>query len=721
MNKISFLCASSLMWATLLAQTTTTPLTRETMSLSTRSASGNNRLPYPESKKENTVLTLHGQTIPDPYAWLEAPAETPAVKQWIQKQQTFTEGHFQKMMFRESIRLALAEKWDYPKHGVPMRKKGRLYYNFNPGLLNQSKLMMQNEQGLESLVLDPNTFSEDGTASLATYSISEDGNHLAYAISEAGSDWRTIKVLHLPTMQLTSDLVENVKFSGIAWQGNGFYYSRFPRNQAGAFVAENAGQQVFYHTLGTPQSKDELIFEDKNNPKHGNYGYTVSSEKLLVISQTKGTHGNRIWVKPTGPDMGKKKFIPLIQDFSSESNVVAFENNQVYLLTNHKAPNHRLIRIDLNKPQEKDWKEVIPAGDGVLQAVYRIPNGWMALYNRNVKNELVRFQEGAQPQTIQLPAMGTIAGVSVEEETGEAFFALTSFHMPATIYRLSPGASSPEKYKASGLDIDAEKYEVKQVRYASKDGTVIPMYLFYKKDMPLENRACLLYGYGGFNIPVMPSFSLVNWLFVESGGVYAVPALRGGGEFGEEWHTAGMLEKKQNVFDDFIGAAEYLIEKGITSPARLAIHGRSNGGLLVGACMLQRPDLFKVAIPAVGVLDMLKFHQFTIGHAWMVEYGNPEDPAHFPYIFKYSPLHQIKQGKTYPATLIMTADHDDRVVPAHSFKFAAALQAAQQGMNPILIRIESNAGHGAGKSTAMVIQDYTDFLAFLFTHLAEKP
>lgn len=708
------------MLSTLHAQTTTPTLTRTSMSTSDRSGAGYFRLPYPVSKKDNTVLNLHGQTIPDPYAWLEAPAETPEVKSWIQKQQKFTENQFEKMMFRESIRMALAEKWDYPKHGVPMRKNGRLYYNFNPGLLNQSRLMVQNEQGLETLVLDPNTFSEDGTASLATYSISENGDYLAYAISEAGSDWRTIKVLHLPSMKLTTDVVENVKFSGIAWQGNGFYYSRFPRSQNGAFVAENAGQQVYYHTLGTPQSTDELIFEDKNNPKHGNYGYTLSREKLLVISQTKGTHGNRIWVKPTGPDMGKKKFIPLISDFSSESNVVAFENNQVFLLTNHKAPNYRLIRIDLNKPQEKDWQDVIPAGDGVLQSVHRIPNGWLALYNRNVKNELVRVMEGAQNQNIQLPAPGTIAGVSVDEETGETFFALTSFHMPATIYRLQAGSLIPEKYRPSGLDIDTEKYEVQQVRYASKDGTIIPMYLFYRKDVRLQNRACLLYGYGGFNIPVMPSFSLVNWLFVESGGVYAVPALRGGGEFGENWHTGGMLEKKQNVFDDFIGAAEYLIEKGITSPSRLAIHGRSNGGLLVGACMLQRPDLFKVAIPAVGVLDMLKFHQFTIGHAWMVEYGNPEDPAHFPYLFKYSPLHQIKQGVNYPATLIMTADHDDRVVPAHSFKFAAALQTAQQGVNPILIRIESNAGHGAGKPTAMVIQDYTDFLAFLFTHLAEK-
>lgn len=684
----------------------------------TGTLSRNPRRP-PRTAQTSPPYTMHGQTIEDPYSWLEQPAEVPDVKRWIQLQQSYTEHVLGSQMYREAIRLILKEKWNYPKTGVPQRKGKRLYYAYNPGLLNQFQLWSRAEDGEETLVLDPNKFSEDGTSSLATWSISKDGKLLAYAISDAGSDWRTIRVLNLETGQTLNDVVSNVKFSEISWLGNGFFYSRFPRNESGALINENAGQQVCYHQLGTDSQTDQVIFEDRQNPKFGNYAYTVANEKLLVISQTRGTHGNRIWVSPVENGKPSSKRIPIISDYDSESAVVWFDGENVYLHTNRNAPTYRLVKIPLNKPQEKNWTDVIKASDAVLQSVSYIPNGWAALYMRDVKNEITLHWNNNRPQAVQLPAMGTISGMNVDEETGEIFFAITSFHMPGSIYRIAPGSHIPELYKASELNINSSAYEVKQVKYASKDGTMIPMYLFYRKDLELTNRPCLLYGYGGFNIPVMPAFSLVNWLFVESGGVYAVPALRGGGEFGEEWHKAGMLSKKQNVFDDFIAAAEYLIQNQITSSQKLAIHGRSNGGLLVGACMTQRPDLFRVAIPAVGVLDMLKFHKFTIGHAWMVEYGNPDHEEDFKWLIKYSPLHNIKPGTSYPATMVMTADHDDRVVPAHSFKFAAALQNANRSRNPILIRIDSNAGHGAGKSTEMIINEYADFLTFLFSQFGQ--
>jgi prolyl oligopeptidase len=679
---------------------------------------------YPQSTRQSVVETFFGEDIPDPYRWLEEPAETPEVQTWIRAQQSLFEAYMKGSSFRELIHSILTEKWNYPRYGTPSRYSDYLVYAHNPGLLNQSRLYYRKGNSKEEvLLIDPNTFSKDGTASLSDFSFSKDGRYFAYAISESGSDWKTIHVRDMQTGNELTDRVPNVKFSGISWFQDGFVYSRFPRSSSGAFVAENTGQQVCFHKLGTSYEKDIVLYEDASLPRHGKYGYVTRDQELLVLSLNSGTYGNNLMVRSLSQGMPGGKSVFLTREFSSQSSVVWHENGTVWVQTDLLAPNQRLVRIDLKRPVPRFWEnEIAEKEDAVLQSVYRCPQGWLALYTRNVKSEMILYTKEGEALRVSLPAEGTINSLSVHPESGESYLSISAYNLPPTIYSFNTSNLNPEVFFPSQakVDMNPERYTQEQVRYRSKDGTEVPMYLFYRKDLPLSNRPVFLYGYGGFNISVMPNFSLMYWLFAEAGGVVAVPALRGGSEFGQRWHESGMLLNKMKVFEDFIGAAEYLIARGITRPEKIAIHGRSNGGLLVGACMVLRPDLFKVAVPAVGVLDMLRFHKFTIGHAWMVEYGNPEIAEDFKNLLSYSPLHRLKKGTAYPATLVMTADHDDRVVPAHSFKFTAALQHAQGGDLPALIRIDSKAGHGAGKSTAMLIDEIADLMAFILRHIGEN-
>jgi len=677
----------------------------------------------PNVQLPNTMEVPHkesyfGVEINDPFRWLEEPAEQPDVAKWIKAQQNTTGSFMASLSLKQDLVNTLTQYWNYPKYGTPYLIKGKLVYSFNPGLLNQSEIYMREGLvGNTTLLLDPNAFSEDGTASLADMAFSKDGRFLAYAVSESGSDWKTIYVKDIHSGLPLMDSVPNVKFSGISWYGNGFIYSRFPRSSSGAFVNENTGQQVCYHTLGTNADQDQILFEDNRFPRYGKYGMVTKDEALLVLSMHSGTYGNKIEVRSLKSGLPGSNAVLLTPDFSSQNAVVWHENGKVWMQTDKDAPNQRLVCINLSDASPTNWKNSIPErNDAVLQAVFKTPKGFLAQYVKEVKSELWWYPDNSkkQPIKIQLPASGTISGLSCDVETGHIFFTLTSYHLPPTVYTMNESDFKPEVFFASECkaNVSPNTLAMEQRWFTSTDGTKVPMYLLYRKDLPLEDRPVFLYGYGGFNISVMPSFSLMYWTFVQEGGVVAVPALRGGAEFGEEWHKAGMLFNKKQVFNDFISAAEYLIKEKITTPERLAIHGRSNGGLLVGACMTMRPELFKVAIPAVGVLDMLRFHKFTIGHAWMVEYGNPENEEDFKNLLSYSPLHSIQPETQYPATLVMTADHDDRVVPAHSFKFAASLQKAQTGNRPILIRIDSRAGHGAGKSTSMMIEEMADILAF---------
>lgn len=676
-----------------------------------------NMLPYPQTPREDVVDTYFGTIVPDPYRWLEDP-QSERTAQWVAAQNRVTFDFLSQIPYRDAIRDRITQLWNYPKEGLP-HKAAEYYFIFrNDGLQNQSVLYRQ--KGLDAapeVFLDPNTLSDDGTVALGFVSFSPNDKYMAYGVSSAGSDWVEIRVMETATGRQLSDAVRWVKFSGAEWTADskGFYYSRYdaPRNGL-AYSDKNENQKVYLHRIGTPQSADIHIYQDKFHPLRYFSAEQSSDGKYLFINSSEGTSGSEILYRPTTGDKGTG-FRTLLKGFDHDYAIIYSRDDAAYVLTNDAAPNYRLIKIDLRNPQTVT--DIIPQNpDCLLESVSRIGDSFIATYLENATNKSYQFSaDGTLLREIEFPMLGSVSGFSTDDKNSETFYSLTNYLTPSTIYRYDASSGESQLFWQPELKYDPQEFTTEQIFYNSKDEERIPMFISYRKGIKLDGtNPTLLYGYGGFNISLTPSFSPAEIFFMEQGGIYVEANIRGGGEYGEKWHRAGMLENKQNVFDDFIAAAEYLIEKGYTSSDRLAISGGSNGGLLVGACMTQRPDLFAVALPAVGVLDMLRYHLFTIGWGWSVEYGNSDNQSQFEYIYKYSPLHNIRQGVCYPATLITTSDHDDRVVPAHSFKFAAELQHAQNCETPILIRIETNAGHGAGKPTSKRIEEAADKYAFLF-------
>lgn len=672
-------------------------------------------LPYPETKKVDTLDNYFGTSIADPYRWLENDT-TEETAAWVKAQNEVTQNYLSQISFRETIKNSLTEIWNYEKISAPYRKGDYYYYSKNNGLQNQSVIYYK--KGLdaeEKVFLDPNKLSDDGTVSLGGLYFSNDYKYAAYTISRSGSDWNEIYVIDIEKGTLTKDAIKWVKFSGAAWRGNGFYYSRYDEPKGVSELSnQNQFQKVYYHTLGNDQSKDELIYEDKSHPLRY-FGADVSEdERYLYIYASEGTSGSEILIKDLKNPNAKIE--TLLPGFKYNYSIIDNIEEKVLVLMDNGASNYKVVVIDPKNKSEENWNTIIAERKELLEAARIVGTKIYASYLKDASSKIVEYSiDGKQAKDIELPGIGTVAFSSASKKDNFIFYSFTNFTTPGTIYKLDITSGKSELYIKPTFKINTDNFETKQVWFTSKDGTKIPMFIVHKKGIVLDgNNPTLLYGYGGFNISLTPAFSVSNMYFMEQGGVYAQVTLRGGGEYGEEWHKAGMLDKKQNVFDDFISAAEYLISEKYTKPARLAISGRSNGGLLVGACMTQRPDLFKVALPGVGVLDMLRYHKFTIGWGWAVEYGSSDNKEQFDYLLKYSPLHNVKDSVSYPATLITTADHDDRVVPAHSFKFAATLQEKHKGENPILIRIDSKAGHGAGKPTAKVIEEVSDIWSFVF-------
>ena len=673
-------------------------------------------LPYPETARGEVVDNYFGTEVPDPYRWLEDD-NSEATAAWVAAENAVTEDYLSQIPFRNAIRERLTQLWNYPKEGAPSKHGDWYYYYYNDGLQNQSVLCRTQQPGEAGEVfLDPNTLSEDGTVALSAVSFSKDGRYFAYAAAASGSDWVEIRVMDTETKALTEDRIEWVKFSGAVWapDSKGFYYSAYDAPKEGVYSAQNQFQKVYYHKLGTPQTADRLIYEDKAHPLRYFSAWPSEDGKWLFVIASEGTSGTEILCRKTS----ETKFRTLLAGFDHDYAPVDCRDDQLYFVTNEGASNYALKRIALNAPAKVET--VIPEHEkNLLEGVGTAGGYLFASYLQDAQNQVVQYDyDGRLVREIVLPAIGTVGGFSGEEEDTELYYSLANYTAPATIYRYDIASGESALYKAPEVAFDPALFVTEQVFYPSKDGTQVPMFITRRKDLKLNGEnPCLLYGYGGFQINLTPGFNPSALMFVEQGGVYCVANLRGGSEYGEAWHKAGMLENKQNVFDDFIAAAEYLIAQKYTSSERLAINGGSNGGLLVGACEVQRPDLYAVCLPQVGVMDMLRYHKFTIGWGWAVEYGSSDNEEQFPYIYKYSPLHNIKEGVKYPATLVMTADHDDRVVPAHSFKFAAQMQHCQAGEAPVLIRIESKAGHGAGKPTSKRIDEAADMYAFLFQNI----
>ena len=665
---------------------------------------------YPETRKGNVVDDYFGKKIADPYRWLEDDNSEETMA-WVRQQNAVTNEYLKRIPYREKIYKRLSNLWNYEKRSTPFNAGPYYFYFKNDGIQNQDVLYVQEGlRGEASVLLDPNLLSENGTVALSDIKVSHDGRYVAVNLSEAGSDWNKIRVLSVPEGQWQDDQLEWVKFSNTAWQGNGFYYSRYDAPAKGnELTRKNENQKVYYHKLGTSQSNDQLIFDDKQNPQRTFYAQTTFDERFLIISESETTSGNALYCKDlTKPD---SKLIKIEEGFDYDYNVIDNMDDFLLVRTNYNSPNYELVRINPLRPDPKQWQVIIPEKkDQVLESVILSENKIVCTYIKDACNKLEVYEHDGQfAFEVSLPGLGTINSISGKKDNPDLFYSYTSFTHPTTIYNLVFPENKPEVYWEPEMKINPDSYVTKQVFYKSKDGTTIPMFITCKRDIKLDgNNPTLLYGYGGFNISITPSFSVSRLIFLEAGGVYAVPNIRGGGEYGEAWHKAGIKEKKQNVFDDFIAAAQYLIDKKYTSSAKLAIIGGSNGGLLVGACMTQRPDLFKVAIPVVGVLDMLRYQKFTIGWAWVGDFGSSDNKEDFKYLIKYSPLQNIKSGVNYPATLVITGDHDDRVVPAHSFKFIATLQADNASDNPTLIRIDKQIAEAA------------DIYAFMFYNMGYK-
>lgn len=683
-------------------------------------------LVYPKTRTVEQVDDFHGTAVADPYRWLENDVRTDKeVADWVSAQNKVTFSYLESIPQRETIRERMTELWNYEKIGTPFRRGGRYYFFRNDGLQNQSVLWMQETLESEaSVLLDPNSWSEDGTVALAGTAFSPDGRYLAYGVQQAGSDWRTWNVMEISSGRVLDDRIEWVKFSGAEWSadGEGFFYARYPQpDDDAAFQSLNANMKVYYHRAGTAQRDDVLVYERPDNPDWG-FQLDVSDDgHYLVITVWLGTDDRyRIVVKDLREPYGLPREI--IANFDHEYSFIESDGDVLYFKTSLEAANRRVIAIDLGNPAQENWKEIIPESENALRSVGLVGNLFVCEYLKDARTQIRLFQtDGTFVREVEFPGIGSASGFSGKRSDTETFYSFSSFALPATIYRYNMITGESREYRRSEVKFNPDDYETSQVFYPSKDGTRIPMFLCHRKGLKLDGtNPTLLYGYGGFNIPITPSFSVSRLTWMEMGGVLAVANLRGGGEYGEAWHKAGTKNRKQNVFDDFIAAAEWLIEKRYTASEKLAIQGRSNGGLLVGACLTQRPDLYGACLPAVGVMDMLRFHRFTAGRFWTDDYGCADNPEEFAALVKYSPCHNLKEGVTYPPTLVTTADTDDRVVPGHSFKFAARLQACHGGEAPVLIRIETSAGHGAGKPTAKIIEEATDELAFVARSLKMK-
>jgi prolyl oligopeptidase len=670
---------------------------------------------YPQTKKVAQSDDYHGTLVTDPYRWLEIDTAR-EVMDWVDVQNEVTFGYLEKIPFRNAIKERYTELFNYPKMSSP-RKIGEYYiFSKNDGLQNQAVFYIQKGlDGEPEVLIDPNKLSDDGTVSVSLLGASKDNKFIAFSRAEAGSDWNQIRVINLEKKQELPDLVNWVKFSGASWHKDGFFYSRYPEPAMGTELSNlNLYHSVYYHKIGTDQSKDKLIYEDRQHPKMNHYASVTEDEAYLILRATPGTDGYATYVK----DLGKnEEFQLLFEGYSNKSSIVHHLGGGQFLVhTDIDAPNYRLIKIDSRMPSKENWVDIIPESSHLLENVKTGGGKLFALYLQDATSRIYQMEyDGSDKKEIQLPGLGTSEWNGGKKDDTLLFYSFTSFIHPPTIFTFDITTGTSSIFYKTELKFNTEQYVEKQIFYQSKDGTKVPMFIVHKKDLKLDgSNPAELYAYGGFNVNQTPAFSASRIILLENGGVFAMPNLRGGGEYGEAWHQAGMLEKKQNVFDDFIAAAEYLISEGYTSSGKLAISGGSNGGLLVGACMTQRPDLYAVVFPAVGVMDMLRYHLFTIGRAWAVEYGSSDISDQFAYLYKYSPLHNLKDGTSYPATMVTTADHDDRVVPAHSFKFAARLQEAHTGENPVLIRIEKDAGHGAGKPTSKIIEEQADKWSFLF-------
>ncbi len=678
---------------------------------------------YPETRKGTVADTYHGTEIADPYRWLEddRSEETEA---WVEAQNEVTFSHLESIPFRDQLRERMTTLWNYPKMGTPRKEGDLFFYSFNSGLQNQSVIHLTEDLNEEGKVfLDPNQLSEDGTVALSTYSVSNDQKYFGYGVSKGGSDWQEFFIRDIRTGKDLADHLKWIKFSGISWFRDGFFYSRYEQPEKGSeLTGENRNSKVYYHRAGTGQSEDILIYSDGAHPDWMFRTAVTEDEKYMFLSVTESTSGNALAFRKAGT--GQEPFIWLDRDFDNDHIPVGNDGSILYLLTNLDAPRYRLVAIDLENPDSEAWKEVIPEHEiQVLESASLLGGKIVATYLKDAYHIVRVFDlEGTPVHEVALPGIGSVGGFSGKMKNDIAFFSFSSFNYPPSVFRYHINQNLVELHFSPDVDFDADNYETKQVFYTSKDGTRVPMFIVHRKGIELNgDHPALLYGYGGFNVSLTPSFSTTRAIWLEQGGVFALANIRGGGEYGEKWHKSGTLLRKQNVFDDFIAAAEYLISEDYTSSERLAIYGGSNGGLLIGAVINQRPDLFAAAVPMVGVMDMLRFHKFTIGRFWTVDYGSSDDPEQFEYLLNYSPLHNISTDKDYPAVLVTTGDHDDRVVPAHSFKYIATLQEKYKGENPVMIRINTDAGHGAGKPTDKVIAEYSDIWSFLFYHTGFAP
>ncbi|NNE16405.1 MAG: S9 family peptidase [Saprospiraceae bacterium] len=673
-------------------------------------------LEYPETKKDTTIVDdYHGTKVEDPYRWLEADTAED-VKSWVTEQNKVTQAYLDKIPYREKIKERYAELFNYVKLSSPF-KVGEYYFFYkNDGLQNQAVIYYQKGlDGAPEVFIDPNELSAEGTASIGLIGFSKDDKYVAYSRQDAGSDWQEIHVMEIATKKKLPDVLKWVKFSGANWHNDGFYYSRYPEPKGGSGLSDaNEYHTVYYHKLGDDQAKDKVVYENPNNPKLYNFTDITEDKKFLVLYVSTGTDGFETYYKDlTKPN---SEFVNLYSGFKNKSRVVDNVGNKMLVITDIDAPNYKLVEVDLDYPNKGGQKDIIPQSDYLLQSVSTGGGKLWANYLKDVTTRIYSFDyDGSNKTEIELPGLGSAGGFGGKKDDDHFFYSFSSFTIPNSIYKFDLNTGESSEFFESELQFDPQDYVEKQIFYESKDGTKVPMFIVHKKGLELDgNNPTYLYAYGGFNVNLSPWFSASRMVLLENGGIFALPNLRGGGEYGEEWHKAGMLHNKQNVFDDFIAAAEYLIDNKYTSKEKLAIAGGSNGGLLVGACMTQRPDLYAAAFPAVGVMDMLRYHKFTVGWGWVPEYGSSDDPEHFDNLLSYSPLHNLKKGVSYPATMITTADHDDRVVPAHSFKFGAKLQECHDGDAPVILRIAVDAGHGAGKPTSKIIEEEADRWSFFF-------
>lgn len=680
------------------------------------------QIEYPFTKKVDQIDDYHGTKISDPYRWLED-NNSKETAEWVEAQNKVTQEYLSKIPFREALKNKLTELWNYERYSTPSKHGDYYTFSKNDGLQEQSVIYLQEGlNGTPEVLLDPNKLSNDGSISLGGLAYSNDDKYLCYGISRGGSDWREFYVMDVRTKQLTKDEIKWSKFSGTAWYKDGFYYGRYDEPMVGEELKQkNEFQKIFYHKLGTQQSEDKLIWEDKQNPKRL-FGAGVSDdEKFMFLSISEGSSTNNIlYYKNLVTD---SPITPIVDKFEARFRVVDNLDDKFLVSTNLDAPNNKLILIDTKNHTKESWKTILPETKDVMQSVSLLSGKLIVTYLKDANSKVsVYTTDGKYLYDVKLPGVGTVSGFGGKKDESETFYTFTSFAYPPTIFKYDVKNNKSELFRKAEVKFDPSGYETKEVFYKSKDGTKIPMFIVHKKGLKLDgNNPTLLYAYGGFNAATLPSFSASRIPLLDNGVVYASACLRGGSEYGEEWHKGGMFEKKQNVFDDFIAAAEYLIKNKYTNPSKLAIQGVSNGGLLVGAVINQRPELFSVAFPQVGVMDMLRFHKFTIGWAWVSEYGSSDKADQFKYLIKYSPLHNIRKGVTYPATMVTTADHDDRVFPAHSFKYISTLQEINDGTNPTLIRIETKVGHGAGTSTSKSIELVTDLYSFMFYNMGIKP